>query len=465
MIQSTDFALIILAAGMGKRTGSSLPKVLIKTSEGIALIGYVLKTIKEISPSRLLVVVGNQKELVQEDCGRICSNLGLNAEYCVQEQQKGTGDAVKACTSSLANFSGPVVILCGDMPLIESRTLDKLLKTHEDSKATLTLVTLDLEEDNSFGRILRSSEGLIQEIRERKDCSPEQAQIKEKNLGIYCVESSFLFSALERIRDKNAQSEYYLTDIVQIAAKEEQRISSISCSQIQEALGVNDMKDLLDVSQALRKGTIDSLARKGVTFLAPESVVIDPEVEIESGVVIGPSVQIKGKSKIGAATMIEGTSIITDSIIGSNCYLKLGSYITRAILEDSVTIGPFAQIRPDSHLQENVIIGNFVELKNAKLAKGVKANHLSYLGDCEVGEDSNIGAGTITCNYDGVKKSRTTIGSKVFVGSNTALVAPVQLGDGCVIGAGSVITKNVEADALALTRTPQLTKSGWAKRR
>lgn len=460
-----NFATVVLAAGLGKRTGSKLPKVLIRSSEERPLISYVLETISEIKSSCLAIVVGYEKELVSDFVETELGSRGEKAVYCFQSEQRGTGDAVKSCREALKDWQGPILIVCGDMPLICPETLSNLLSSHESLKATLSLVTCQLSHDNGFGRIIRDSSGEIAAIVERKDCSPSELKVSERNLGIYCVDSSFLFSALERIENNNAQSEYYLTDIVKLAAAEGQRIVSVSSSDIEEALGVNDLSDLTLVNEALRKRRLLSLAKAGVKFLAPDSVIIDPKARIEPGVSIGPSVQIIGETVIGKDTRIEGSAVIRDSKIGSNCLIKLGAYITEATLEDSVTIGPFVNIRPGSKLETKVGIGNFVELKNAKLAAGVKANHLSYLGDCEIGENSNIGAGTITCNYDGIKKSRTTIGKNVFVGSNTSLVAPVVLGDGAVIGAGSVITKNVAADSLALTRAVLTAKEGWAKGR
>ena len=459
-----NFATIILAAGLGKRTGSKLPKVLIETIEARPLIAYVLKTIEETGTSRLSVIVGYEKDLVTNAVLKFSGKLPT-ADFCFQEQQRGTGDAVKAAKSSLENWQGPVIILCGDMPLVRAETLAKLLASHENSKATISLVTTSISYDNGFGRIVRDSQGNPFSIVERKDCSAAEVGISERNLGIYCVDSAFLFSALDRLENKNAQSEFYLTDIIKIAADEGQRVVAIPCSSPEEALGVNDLSDLMQVNEVVRKQRINDLARAGVKFLAPESVLIEADVKLASGVVIGPSVQISGNTSIAEGTVIEGTAIINNSKIGKNCLLRLGSYLNEAELEEDVKIGPFVQIRPGSKLGKNVAIGNFVELKNAQLAEGAKANHLTYLGDCEVGESSNIGAGTITCNYDGVKKSRTTIGKNVFIGSNTALVAPVTIGDGAVIGAGSVITKKVESEALALTRAPQISKTGWAKGR
>lgn len=459
-----NFATIILAAGLGKRTGSKLPKVLIESLESKPLIGYVLETIKELSPSKLGIIVGYGKDLVSEASLSFCKDLP-NPDFCYQIEQRGTGDAVKAASQAFADWQGPVLILCGDMPLVKSDTLRNLILCHEQSKATLTLVTTSIPYDNAFGRVERDKAGTPCAIVERKDCTVQQIAIPERNLGVYCVESAFLFSALERLGNNNAQGEYYLTDIVKLAADEGQTVVAIPCSSPEEALGVNDMSDLMLVNEELRKKTISSWARAGVKFLAPDSVFIDSKVQIEKGVTIGPSVQIFGDTRIGEGTLLEGSAIIKNSTIGKNCLIRLGAYLNEATLEDSVKIGPFVQIRPGSVLKKDVMIGNFVELKNAHLDEGVKANHLTYLGDCEVGANSNIGAGTITCNYDGVKKSRTVIGKNVFVGSNTALVAPVSLGDGAVIGAGSVITKKVEADSLTLTRAPQVSRSGWAKDR
>lgn len=457
-------AVVILAAGLGKRTGSKLPKVLIESREKRPLVYYVLETVEEIQPEQLSVVVGYEAESVTSAVKALLPAT-FKTTFNHQKQQLGTGDAVKAAKDALKDFQGPVVILYGDMPLIKSATLQNLIETHESEKATLSLVTVSLPYDNSFGRITRDKQGNVNGIVERKDCTSAEVGIAEKNLGIYCVDSSFLFPALDRLTNNNAQSEYYLTDIVKLAASEGQRISTVCCSHPEEALGVNDGQDLNLVNEALRSQQVARHAARGVRFLAPASVLIDPDVEIGLNVTVGPSVQLLGKTQVGEGTVIEGSAIIRDSKIGKNCILRLGSYLTEAALSDQVNIGPFVQLRPGTVLGNEVRIGNFVELKNAQLGVGAKANHLSYLGDCEIGDHSNIGAGTITCNYDGVKKSKTKIGSDVFVGSNSTLIAPVELGAESYIGAGSVISKDVEPGALALTRPDLKVKSGWGKKR
>ena len=454
-----SLSILILAAGQGKRMGGDLPKVCVKTDEG-PLIHHVLKTCEALLPKQTILVTGYKKELVEA-----CVNekkWDINLEFSVQDKQLGTGDAVK---SGLKNISSEnTLILYGDVPLISQKTLERLILSQSDLKTDITFLTAIHDQENSYGRILRDNNGNPIKIIETKDCSSHELQIKEVNLGIYLCKSTVLKTLVGEIKNNNSQQEYYLTDIVELAAKNKLTIEALTISDISESEGVNDLFDLHKANQTLLNKRINTHIKNGVTFKLPETSFIAPEVVIKSGTVIGPNTQIFGITSIGMNCIIEGTSVIINSEINDNVFLKLGTRIEDAVLHNNVAVGPFAHIRPGSIIHEAVKIGNFVETKKAILHKGVKAGHLSYLGDCQIGEETNIGAGTITCNYDGKNKFKTEIGKNVFVGSDACLVAPVKIGDNAYIGAGSVITKEVPASSLAIARGLQVNKADWIKK-
>ena len=455
--------LIILAAGLGKRMGTKLPKVAISTRQ-MPLITHVLYGISELKCDETIIVTGYQRELVKEIVLNSDISKKLNIKFAVQEQQLGTGDAVKAALGVLKNSSGSVLILCGDTPLISSATLNELIKSHNTNQATVSLISFKSQIPNNYGRIIRETPGgRVKKIVEAKDCDENQLLIEEANSGIYLVDLAFLAPAIKELTNNNSQKEYYLTDILERASAEGQNINAMLLEQANEVLGVNTNYDLHIVNKVLNMKTINKLIDKGVIFELAESCLIDDSVEIASGVIIGAGCQILGKTKIGANSRLEGNAFIKDSIIGSQCLIKFCVRIEETEIAANCSVGPFANLRPLTVLEESSKIGNFVETKKAKLGSGSKANHLTYLGDCTVGKNSNIGAGTITCNYDGYAKYPTNIGSNVFIGSNTALVAPLNIEDGATIGAGSVITKKVEKDSLAFTRPPQVSKAGWSK--
>ena len=455
---------IILAAGAGKRMGGDLPKALTQTREK-ALIDHLLDAIQPLKPAKTIVVAGHKQESLRAHLATSPSTKGHSVEIAIQDQQLGTGHAVKCALPALKDFKGTVLITYADHPLFTTGTLDLFLKYHSFKKATLTMLSFKAPPPNGYGKVVRDLKGEVLRVTEAKDCNPEEALIPEVNSGFYAVDSAFLKPAVESLTNNNAQGEYYLTDIVEKASKEGQAVAAFPLSDASEAAGVNTPLELALVNEILAQRQIRKLQNEGVVFVDPKSCFIDAQVTISPGAHIGPNVQLRGKTSIAADAIIEGTAIIKGSSIARSAIVKLGSHIEDASVGEGTSVGPFANVRPGSKLGAHCRVGNFVETKNATLRDGAKASHLSYLGDCEVGKDSNIGAGTITCNYDGYNKASTTIGEGVFIGSNSALVAPVTIGDGALIAAGSVITRDVPPDALGLGRARQENKEEWAKLR
>ncbi len=460
-----SLAIIVLAAGRGKRMISDSPKVAFSTREK-PLIQHVLETASQLKPEKLVVVTGYKAKTVEEVI-KAGSSAYPDAPilFAEQKEQLGTGHAARCAMPSLKGFHGTILLLYGDTPLLTVPTLRSFLDTHQRQKATLTILTM-MTTGGLYGRIIRNREsGEVLQIKEAKDCTPSELSITECNSGVYAVDSAFLAPALESLKNENAQKEYYFTDIVEKAVKEGQNISSVIAPDPHELLGVNTPTDLAMINRIILDKLRSKLLNSGVILEDPQSLFLDASVQIAPGATIGPNVQIKGSSVIARGVVIEGSAYLVDTQVGENARLKFGVRADQAVIGGAAQIGPFAHLRPGSELAEDVHIGNFVETKKAKLAKGAKANHLTYLGDCTVGAKTNIGAGTITCNYDGYKKYETTIGENVFIGSDTCLVAPVTVEDGSTTGAGSVITSKVEKDSLALTRAPQVSKPGWAKRK
>ncbi|RMG44653.1 MAG: UDP-N-acetylglucosamine diphosphorylase/glucosamine-1-phosphate N-acetyltransferase [Candidatus Dadabacteria bacterium] len=459
-----SIAIIILAAGLGKRLGRSYPKVLEKTEDGIPLIKRVLESALVLKPEKLVVVTGHGSDAVKEELSSY-SETTPSIEYAFQKEQLGTGDAVRAALPLLKTFSGTVLVLYGDVPLLKTETINRFLTCHQKEKATVSVMTFECREENSYGRIVKTSDGrFIAEIIEAKDASFNELQISEVNSGIMAVDSAFLAPAVEALENKNAQKEYYLTDIVKRATDEGQTVIPFKVDA-GEVLGVNDLWDLDLINRKIRSERIKKLIKAGVVIKELDSCFVDASSRIAAGVEIGPAVQILGDTTIESGVVIEGTAYIKDSKISSGARIKLGCRIEGAQIGENAQVGPFAHIRPGSSLGKNVKVGNFVETKKAELKEGAKASHLTYLGDCSVGKDANIGAGTITCNYDGYKKYRTEIGDGAFIGSNTALIAPVKIGAGATVGAGSAIAKDVSPDALALTRAEQKEIAGWTEKK
>jgi bifunctional UDP-N-acetylglucosamine pyrophosphorylase/glucosamine-1-phosphate N-acetyltransferase len=457
-------AVVLLAAGLGKRMRSDLPKVLI-AADGRAMVEYVIDEALTLNPERLVIVTGHKRELVEsllmKNYPDQCASKNLR--FAFQAEQKGTGDAVRSALPELEGFVGPVVIVYGDTPLITGETLKGLLETHRNDHATVSLISVETRDPARYGRIIRAENGQVSTIREFKDCSATERLIHEINSGVYVVDSSFLPGALSKLENNNAQGEFYLTDIVGQAASEGQRVSCLQHFNLSELQGINNRIDLVEASRLLRERRILALIEAGVDIQNPATVEVARTAQIAAGVSIGAHTQILGDTIIGTGCVIEGFSVLVDCKIAERTVIHQFVHASKATIGADSQIGPFARLREGTVLAGENRIGNFVETKKASFDKGVKANHLSYLGDCSVGEASNIGAGTITCNYDGYKKSTTTIGKNVSIGSNSSLVAPVSIGDGATVGAGSVITKNVESDALGVTRAEQKTVPGWSK--
>ncbi|MCO6431102.1 MAG: bifunctional UDP-N-acetylglucosamine diphosphorylase/glucosamine-1-phosphate N-acetyltransferase GlmU [Deltaproteobacteria bacterium] len=437
--------------------GSELPKVITRTISK-PLINHVLESAAKLAPERIVVVTGHRRELVEDAVGGDCC-----VEFAYQEKQLGTGDAVKSALPALQDFKGAILILYGDCPLLTSSTLVEFRNSHVAANATLSFITSRAESPNQYGRVLRSAGGEVAGIREARDCTPEELLISEVNSGVYLVDSSFLKPAVAALNNDNAQGEYYLTDIVSAAVREGQIVNAWLLEKSEELLGVNNLYDLSLVNRVLHMRNTKELIESGVIVEDPATCYVEEGVKVSPGAVLGPNVKLMGSTVVGRGAVIEGTALIKDSQIGEEAVIKLCTRIEGASVGERCSVGPFANIRPGSLFEPEVKIGNFVETKKARLKQGVKASHLTYLGDCTIGENSNIGAGTITCNYDGYKKYETLIGKGVFIGSNTSLVAPVAVHDGATVGAGSVITKDVEKDALAFTRPVQVSKAGWSR--
>jgi len=455
---TNDLEVIILAAGLGTRMKSAKIKILHQAA-GRPIIDYVLDVASEICAKPPVLVVGHQREAVRE-------SIGDRARFAVQEQQLGTGHAVMQAAQVLEGSSGAnVLILSGDVPLTRAETLRQLIAQHANEKNALTLLTMKLDDPAMYGRIVRDTSGAVLRIVEAKDASADEKKIDEVNAGIYVFNASDLFTNLQNLSTNNAQGEYYLTDLIAMLRSAGKRIGAMVVRDPMEAVGVNSRSDLAVVEAEIQRRVVEKLMADGVTFRNPNTVVIDSTVTIGADTVVYPYVTLEGLTKIGEGCVIDPSVHLVNVTVGDDVHLKTGTIAEEATIEDEAIVGPYANLRPGTHLGKHVKIGNFVETKKAVFGEGAKASHLSYIGDAEVGADVNIGAGTITCNYDGVNKHKTTIEDGVFIGSDTQLVAPVRVGKGAYVGAGSTITKDVPPDSLALSRTPQRIIEGWATKR
>jgi len=452
---SDNLEVIIMAAGLGTRMKSRTAKVLHRAA-GRPLIDYVVDLAIEVSGRPPIVVVGYQHEAVEQ-------HLGDRARYALQEKQLGTGHAVMQAMQQLDGKRKKILILSGDVPLTRLDTLKKLLEEHQRSGNALTLVTMKLDDPAQYGRIVRDGAGNVMKIVEARDADAKQREIREVNGGIYLFEAKDLAENLRRLSTDNAQGEYYLTDLISMLAEAGMRVGAVVVDDPAEASGVNSRAELATVEAEIQRRVVQKLMRDGVTFRNPETVVIDSMVAIGNDTVIYPFVTLEGSTRIGNDCVIEPSVHLYNVIVGNNVHIKTGTVAEGAVIEDEATVGPYAHLRPGTKLGKHVKVGNFVETKKAIFGEGSKASHLSYIGDADVGADVNIGAGTITCNYDGVNKHKTILEDGVFIGSDTQLVAPVRVGRGAYVGAGSTITKDVPPDSLALSRVPQKVVEGWAK--
>ena len=431
---------ILLAAGQGTRMKSNMPKVLHPIA-GKPMIWHSLEAVKQPTTEKPVVVIGHGADDVKK-------LLGDSVELVIQEPQLGTGHAVMQAESLLKGKTDYVVVCYADMPLMRGETLMKLVETQKQNQGPISMLTVIAEDPRGFGRILRNARGTVDAIVEEYVATPEQLQVKELNVGGYCFSADWLWDALHRI-PLSKKGEYYLTDTVELAVKDGLTVQATLMDDLEETIGINTRVHLSEVEAAMRRRINREHMLNGVTMMDPASTYIEMDVKIGRDTVIMPNTYIHGKTEIGEASVIGPNTIIHDSKIGNRCKV-LASVMEGALLEDDVDMGPFARLRKGAHLGQHVHMGNFGEVKDSYLAPGVKMGHFSYIGNAQIGTETNIGAGTITCNFDGEKKHPTEIGENVFIGSDTMLVAPVKLGDGARTGAGSVVTKDVASDTLVV---------------
>jgi bifunctional UDP-N-acetylglucosamine pyrophosphorylase / glucosamine-1-phosphate N-acetyltransferase len=454
-----DLTIVILAAGLGTRMKSRKAKVLHEAG-GLTLIEHVVNSSLALtSPDRVVVVVGHQAERVQQ----VLAHTGVR--FAVQSEQKGTGHALEMCRETVPNHNGRLVVLYGDCPLLSIETLRTLLREHTANSAQATVITTVLDNPTGYGRAIVDENRRLMEIVEEKAATPEQKNVHEINSGIYCFDAPLLWKHLSEIAPNPASDEYYLTDIVDIFNQSGYSVRALLHREADELLGINTRLELAIVDNIFRERKTQELMLGGVTIRRPETVMVDSQVKVGMDSVIEPFSQLLGNTVVGEDSVIGPGCILKNCQVADRVEISAYTVAQDSRIDSGATIGPFARLRPDNHVGENAHIGNFVELKKTHLGAGAKAGHLAYLGDSEIGAGSNIGAGTIFCNYDGASKHKTCIGEKAFIGSNSTMIAPVQVGSEAYIAAGSVITHEVPADALGVGRSRQVNKEGWAKKR
>ena len=437
---------------------SDLPKVLHSLC-GKALFLHALETAQCLRPERIAVVVGHGADAVRQ------AYNGNRVAWAIQDKQLGTGHAVLCAQEAFNGFAGEIVILSGDVPLIQENTLRAMIERHRRRNAAATLLTAVLEDPKGYGRILRDAQGNLTGVVEEKDASAPQRKIREVNAGIYVASAPFLFAALGGVKNNNQQGEYYLPDIVAVGLDQGATIETVRAEDAREMMGVNTREELAFMEKNLRQSINKKWLLAGVTLKDPETTYIDEGVAIGKDTVIGPNTQLRGKTIIGERCHVDGSAFLTDAEIGDEVHLRFSVVMTGCRVERGAIIGPFAHLRPGTDLGPNVHIGNFVEAKEAKLGEGTKANHLTYLGDVTIGRDTNIGAGTITCNYDGFHKYKTNIGDRVQVGSDTTLVAPISLGDDVYVATASTVRHDIAAGALVYNPREERVREGWTEQK
>jgi bifunctional UDP-N-acetylglucosamine pyrophosphorylase / glucosamine-1-phosphate N-acetyltransferase len=454
-----EIAIVIMAAGKGTRLKSSRPKVLHQIG-GRALVEHVIAAAAQVvEPKDIYVVIGHEAEQVRA----ALAHTGVR--FVVQAEQRGTGHAIQTARPEVEKY-GDLIVLSGDAPLIETETILRLRDFHLVQQAAMTVLTTCPPDPTGYGRVIRKREGEpeITAIVEQKALTREQLPAPEINSGIYAFRSAALFKHIGQLSTDNAHGEYYLTDMAALLVKAKERVVALEVEDTAQLLGTNTIAEMMTLDAVMRMRMARALMAEGVTIYKPDTSVIDNTVKVGADTIIEPFVQLLGRTTIGSGCRIRSYSVIEDSTIGDDVLVRNGSIITSSRIAKGALIGPYSHLRPDSEIGEGAHVGNFVETKKARLGAGAKANHLSYLGDADIGTGTNIGAGTITCNYDGKIKSMTKIGANVFVGSDSTLVAPLELADGSYIAAGSTITEDVPPDALALGRARQTIKPEWAKK-
>ena len=457
---SSNLAVVIMAAGKGTRLNSKHPKVLHEIGGKPLLAHVIAAASRVVSPDHIYVVVGHEADRVRA----AVSATGVH--FAEQAEQRGTGHAIQCAQSAIAGYEN-VLVLSGDVPLIRAETIEQVRAFHQAEHAAMTLLTAAPEDPTGYGRVLRKAPGSpeVEAIVEQKSLAPGQEKIREINSGIYAFKIAPLLKHLDKMTDANAHKEYKLTDMAEILRQACERVVAVEAAEVAEVLGANTIAELVALDAMLRAATAARLMAAGVTIFRPETSMIDAEVEIAPDTVIEPFVQLRGRTHIGADCTIRSYTVIENCTLGDDVLVRQSCVLADSTIANGARIGPFAHLRSGTEVDADVHIGNFIETKKTKLGKGAKSNHFAYLGDSEIGAKSNIGAGTIFCNYDGVNKFQTRIGEGVFVGSNSTLVAPLTIDDGAYIGAGSCITKDVPPGALAVGRSRQVTKKGWAAAR
>ena len=459
IIGDRDFAVVIMAAGKGTRLKSKRAKVLHEIG-GLPLLAHVIKAAQQIVPAEhIYVIVGHQAENVR------AAVEPLGVKFILQPEQRGTGHAIMCAREQVAPYQN-ILVLSGDVPLIRPETIARLRDFHLGKKAAMTILTAAPSDPFGYGRVIRAgSSDRVKAIVEQKALSKSQQKQREINSGIYAFATGPLFANIDRLKTDNAHHELYLTDMAALLVKNKATVVALKASDPAEVLGANTLAELSSLDATMRARKCADLMAAGVSIYRPETCVIDNDVEIGADTVLEPFVQILGSTRIGSDCRIRSFSVIRDSQIADNVLFRPGCIVDQSTIAEGAQLGPYAHVRPGSEIGEGAHVGNFVEIKKTRMGRGAKANHLTYLGDSEIGAGVNVGAGTITCNYDGVHKHMTVIEEGAFIGSDSTLVAPVRIGKGAYVGAGSTITKNVPADALALGRTPQIIKEGWARER
>jgi bifunctional UDP-N-acetylglucosamine pyrophosphorylase/glucosamine-1-phosphate N-acetyltransferase len=451
-------AIAIMAAGKGTRLKSKHPKVLHEAG-GKPLLAHVVAAATKVVPA------SNVYAIIGHEAGRVRDAVAASGiQFVLQEEQRGTGHALMVAREALAPYD-LVIVLYGDAPLISSQTIERLRNFHLSKRAAMTLVTARLENPVGYGRIVRKKAGSddVKAIVEQKDLTPAQAKIHEINAGFYAFDAKPLFSRIDKLNTDNHHGEFYLTDMAAILGKAGQRVVAVQADDPYEVLGANTRAELAEIDQRMRLAKCRELMAAGVTILYPQTCMIDTGVEVGTDTVIEPFVQLRGATRVGSDTRVGSYSVILNCEIGNNVLVQAGCVLEHSVVKDRASLGPYSHLRPGCEIGEEAHVGNFVEMKKTRMGKGSKANHLTYLGDTEVGDRVNVGAGTITCNYDGVNKHKTIIEDGVFVGSDSILVAPVRIGKGAYIGAATTVTEDVPPDSLALGRARQIIKEGWAK--
>jgi bifunctional UDP-N-acetylglucosamine pyrophosphorylase / glucosamine-1-phosphate N-acetyltransferase len=461
-VASTDTSIIILAAGKGTRMRSDLAKVLHRAG-GRLLIEHVIRACQPLKPAQILAVVGHQAAEVAAAIGEL--DLPVPVQTILQQPQRGTGHAMQVARRAIRKSAKLAIILPGDAPLLRTETLAAVVDTHRRGEAAATILSAELADPAGYGRIVRDAEGRVQAIVEDKALTPEQREIREVNSSIYCFTLEKLWPCLAALRPENVHHELYLTDAIALLRQRNERVLAYVTADPNEVVGCNTRAHLADADRVFRARKAAELMDAGVTIYLPETVVIDPDVTAEPDTVVEPGVRLLGKTRIGERCQIGAGSVLIDMRVDDDVTVLPQTHLVGSRVGTKAQVGPFARMRPGCDVREGAHVGTFVEMKKTTLHERAKAPHLSYLGDATIGAETNIGAGTITCNFDGFGKYETKIGSRVFVGSDSALVAPVRIGDGAYVAAGSVITENVPPDALAIARGRQANKPGWARQR